>query len=499
VEEYLLYTLGHPEYYETLSNLQIQSTYLNSLKALLPQEWIIRRFDIWLQANPHQHTIKPQGFKIHLSSSLSYGETMIQRFVPICIRNDVQFKIAADPKIHRFLNSKRFPRHSSGKFATIYPQDEASFLSLLEALHHATTDLEGPYILSDKRYRDSKVVFYRYGGFQRIEEMRIDGMRRMMIRKSDGTLIPDERLPFFHLPEGIIDPVDADMDGSVDKEGSLLNDRYSVEEALSFSATGGVYRAIDQTNGSEVVIKEARPHTVNIAGPESQRCAIELLHHEYASLQRLRNLTCVPKIVDLFEEWEHTFLVESYFNGITLAEFRAHEDFIIMTKMDDQATLGLSCAIWRDICLRLLESIKAIHANGVIIGDLSPVNVLRNKDTGEVILIDFESAILADGNEDTLRFGARWFFPGFRRPEKQLSPSLGEDDDFYACGMVLYNLICPAQSMFELDKTHPRFQILDHFVEAGLPEDMRRIIRVLCDGDAEQAWHIAEEWDPMKW
>ena len=73
------------------------------------------------------------------------------------------------------MNSKRWARQGAGKFITIYPFDEDQFVSVIEQLHQATRQFEGPYILSDRRYKDSKVVFYRYGGMSPFKVLNIKG------------------------------------------------------------------------------------------------------------------------------------------------------------------------------------------------------------------------------------------------------------------------------------------------------------------------------------
>jgi hypothetical protein len=383
-------------------------------------------------------------------------------------------------------------RGGSGKFATIYPPNHDCFLKLIEALHQATKDLQGPYILSDKRYPGSKVVFYRWGGFQRIRDLRPDGIQRMMVHAPDGKLIFDDRLPYFKLPDWVADPFSGEA-GFADDNG-LLHDRYKVEKAIAFSNTGGVYYAEDQVSKLKVVIKEARPNTL-IWGPRKIALdAIAALKNEYATLECLRGLWCVPQPIEFYQEWEHTFLVQTYFDGIPLANFRALDEFIIMSRMDDREAIIRFSETWREICIGLLDAIDAIHERGVIIGDISPGNVLIRAETRALALIDFEGALLADAGEEITRLGTQWFNPGFRRPESRQAESLSTFDDSYSCGMLLYNLVCPIQSLFELDKSQPIFRILDHFVQAGLPLQIRAIIHALLDGHPGKARHLAQSW-----
>ncbi|QSQ25977.1 hypothetical protein JY651_14065 [Pyxidicoccus parkwayensis] len=489
MEEFSSYTISHREYFEALGRFPITRVYPDLLASLLPAGWKTSRFDVWLHAFPEGAELAPQGFKIHVSSTVAQAPEVLRRVVPVCVRAGVQFKHVADPGLLRFHNSKRSPRKASGKFIAVYPPDTPSFLTLIEALHQATKDLEGPYILSDKRYRDSKVVFYRYGGFQRMHQLNPDGSRRLMIREPGGALVEDERTPYFQLPAWVQDPLpDAE---EPEGDGELLNGRYQVEEAFSFSNTGGVYRAIDQRTGNTVCIKEARPRTDMWMGGELTVDSVSMLRRERDNLERLRGLPEVPELIELFQEWEHTFLVTSFVKGQPLSKVRVREDVIVLTHLEDANRVSRFCALLRDVTLRLLDAVEAIHARGLLVGDISPGNVLLDLESGELRLIDFEGA-LPLGEDSAV--SVQWFTPGFRHPERRGIQRLEPFDDFYACGMLLYSLVCPVQTLFELDRTRPVLRFLDHFVEEGLPVQVRRIIQSLLDGRADLARKEAESW-----
>jgi len=496
--EFTFYTFCHRDYFENLYKYRISSTYLNMLQQLVPIDWKISRSEVWVQATPADAKFKKQGFKIHLSSSVAGSEEMIRRFVPICVDADTPFKIAGDPTLLLFLNSKRYTRGGAGKFATIYPSDTSSFLDLLERLHAATMDLSGPYILSDSRYKTSKVAFFRYGGIQRIQELQLDGTRRMMIERPDGSMVPDRRTPYFELPEWVANPLEDQTPEAQESTPGLLNGRYEVGEALNFTNTGGVYKAVDRLTGRDVVIKEARPHTVLWAGADHVVDAVAALTQEHDCLKKLQGLPFVPELVEFYREWEHTFLVTSFFEGVSLARLRALEEFILLTRVDDLEQVVRFSNIWKRLCLNLLDAVDAMHARGVILGDISPGNVLMKRETGEIILIDFESAQIRSGNGELSGFGMNWFYPGFRRPERRANSHLTVEDDYYGCGMVLYNLLCPIQTIFELDKCHPITRILDYFIESGVPPETGQIICALLNARPEEARQIAHRWRPER-
>ncbi len=493
MEEFASFTYCDREYFEPLGRFPAAPVYADLLQTLLPPGWKTSRFDVWLQASPEHSVLAQQGFKIHISSPVAEAETVLRRVAPECIRAGVTFKLAADPNLLRFLNSKRYARGGSGKFMALYPPDEATFLSLCEALHQATKDLEGPYILSDKRYRDSKVVFYRYGGFLRMFRLRPDGTQQLVIQKPDGTYVPDARTAYFQLPKWVKDPL-PDAPETEDDSG-LLHGRYQVQDALAFTNTGGVYRAIDQQTGRTVCIKEARPHTETWLGADQTLDAVAALRREHDNLQRLQGLPWVPELFELFQEWEHTFLVTSLVPGEPLARVRVREDFIVLTRLDDPERVAHFCASLGDLTLRLLDAVEAIHARGVLVGDISPGNVLLNHDTGEIRLIDFEAAQVR-GEPSAL--SVQWFNAGFRAPHRRQLAMLEPFDDFYACGILLYNLVCPVQNLFELDPQHPLFRMLDHFVEEGLPARVRTLIQALLEGRADLARQEAASWTPAK-
>ena len=495
MNEFSYYTFSHRYFFDTLDSYSIQDDHSAILRELIPENWKLTRFEHWLQAShDDQKPLDLQGFKIHVSSAWSHAEETLRRVVPICVESDTCFKIVADSALLRFANSKRFGRGGSGKFIVIYPHDTESFIELIDAIAEATKGLEGPYILSDKRFKDSKVVFYRYGGFQRLFDLQIDGTRRSMIRNPNGELIEDRRLPYFELPFEMDDPF-PDVSTEDEEDDGLLAGRYQVEDAFAYTNTGGVYRAKDHKTGETVVIKEARPHTETWLGRETTVDAITALRKEHNALEKLAGLQCVPEAIDLFEEWEHTFLVTSFFPGDSLAELRATTDFIVMVNMDDPERVAQFCVQWKRLTLHLFEALDAVHARGLIVGDVSPTNVLYDQERDEICLIDFEGAFIPDHDHDSATFSVQWFNPGFRAPDRRQNTFLEPVDDYYAMGMLLYSMIIPSQSLYELDPQQPIFRFLDYFVEAGLPREVRDIIDALLTGNDAEARQIVDCWE----
>src|SRR5205823_13542919 len=97
-------------------------------------------------------------------------------------KGETAFKFVVDRAMLSLINSKVWPRGGSGKFITVYPRDNRAFLELIEDLDRATRTLTGPYILSDHRYKESRVVFYRYGGIKMNVALNIKGERVAVLK-----------------------------------------------------------------------------------------------------------------------------------------------------------------------------------------------------------------------------------------------------------------------------------------------------------------------------
>ena len=258
-----IYRLLHKDYHESFdAYVPQQSDFYDRVMAMLPQGWQIIRQGIWFCCGSSENVVPRQGWKIHISATLTNAHEVLSRVMTVLFRRgDTDFKFALDMSTLFLLNSKNWSRGASGKFITIYPGDNEKFLDLIEELHQATKDLQGPYILSDHRYKDSRVVFYRYGGMKLHTALHYKGERIPMLVRPDGTEEPDERLPYPSTPSWagcILSPESNDAEASTE-DSTLRNGRYEIQSALEFSNAGGVYLALDPRTGMNVVVKEARP------------------------------------------------------------------------------------------------------------------------------------------------------------------------------------------------------------------------------------------------
>ena len=444
-----MYTLSDELFYEPFEAHYEPSdeyaTLAADLLGELANDWVMTRDGVWLHVHPDmlsdsQFTLPVQGWKVHVSATAWNGASILKRADRIALLNQVPFKFALDRNILSLLSSKRWNRGGSGKFITIYPSDLSCFSNLLEQLHAELRDDEGPYILSDKRYKDCRVLYYRYGGIARTTRTDITGERIPVLISPDGEAVPDVRTPYFAPPAWVTDPFPSPP--SEQKEIALNGGRYLVKRALAFSNSGGVYLAEDRNTGAEVVIKEARAHTL-VDGRGND--AIKLLKKEQEILELIRDTGIAPRPVESFHEWENFFLVEEYVDGIDVRELMLTRSPLMRVKPSpDDARQYYD--VFRSMFRSFAQAVAALHERGVVFGDLSANNIKIDPSTYAVRLIDFEGAFRLGVDEPT-----PLYTPGFRDAlsvRKKKTP--GPQDDLYGLAAIMLYMLFPIHSLSSL-------------------------------------------------
>lgn len=482
------------EFFENISNYQSSlDDYVIEVRTMLPQKWKIEKIGMWYYVSPEELDLPEQGFKIHISAHLLNAKKILRLVALECIKEKTSFKFAIDKNILSFLNSKNCYRGSAGKFITIYPPNLDVFMRIIENIYLNTKNMKGPYILSDRAYKDSEIVFYRYGGFKAKEILTIDGTKKPVLLSPEGDLIEDERLPYFKLPDWVVDPFGGSKEVKY-KDSIILNKRYKVIEAIAFSNSGGVYKGIDLVTNQMIIIKEARPYTNFWSNRNIFLDSMKLLEKEFNLLKKLEDTSLVPKPIDIFKEWKHLFLVEEYVEGVPLSTFRASHEFLIAPFFNKFSKIKNFCTKFKIISTNLVKAISIIHNHNIILGDVSPNNILIDPKTLDVKFVDFEGAFDFDSSKIIKDFSSLWATPGFVSSQRILKRKVTYKDDYYSLGMVLYSLILPIQAFFDLDFSAIN-RFLKKWTENGLPEVIGEVITNLLKGKIKKVIAILNKWD----
>ena len=396
----------------------------------IPSGWSVRSDSTWRYLFPDEVNLPNQGWKIHLSSCPGEAQAMLDIVSGFLIGRKVAFKHLVSHGSLMRLNGKNANRSSSGKFITIYPETVEAFLDLLEILEDLLRDFHGPYVLSDVKYGEAP-VFFRYGGFRYLLKEGQDGISRLVIQRPDGSLLEDQRKPYFVLPDfvsvpfGIEKQVAARTNPSSDFESLFAP--YSILESLHFSNAGGVYRGVDRRTDCKIVAKEARSY----AGYSSSNCdAVNRLRHERLMLIRLQGIEGIPCYHSYKTICGHEFLIEEYRAGVTLQSWVA-SNYPFAFKEDNTLRYSKRALL---VARQILNLLNAVHDSGVALMDINPKNFIIDEGLG-VSLIDFEACSDVEG-ADSESLG----MPGFTSFRK----CSNRDRDEFGLACVLSYLFWPS-------------------------------------------------------
>jgi serine/threonine protein kinase len=459
------FSLFDQQWYEMQDRYRPGDELLQVVRSIVPTSCRMSRSNKWFHVQPEDAPITTQGWKIHISATPANCESILGIVTKICYEQNTAFKFTVDRRFVTLMLSKIWGREGSGKFITVYPHNDDHFREIIELFYTALKGFEASYILSDRRYKDSQTVYYRYGGISGFNILTLSGDRSFMLKAPDGTAVPDWRTPYWNPPSWVSDPfgTEDDEDG---EEATLKEGRYRIDNVLSFSVAGGVYLGTDLQNDSQVVIKEARPLT-NI--DEHGVDAAERLRREYRILQKLQGTGIGPEPLDFFQDWEHLFLVEEYIAGIDLGLIMTSSNPIIRifpTTEAKEAHIALLRKAWGQVA----RNLQVMHAKGIVYGDLSIKNVIVTElGQGDARFIDFESAW-----EEGVDTCSRITTPGYASPTS--TDHSGKADDIYGLGAIMLGSLFLINSLIALEpSTKPLFAEI-FGTELGIPEAIQQLI-----------------------
>lgn len=211
-----------------------------------------------------------------------------------------------------------------------------------------------------------------------------------------------------------------------------LKDRYRILQRIGGGGFGYVYKAIDETFGCSVAIKETREE---IADQVKLRRAFE------REARLLRNLKhdALPRVTDYFFEGQAQFLVMDFIEGEDLASLLSQR------LREHQGPFTFAEILpWAD---KILDALEYLHSRPepIIHRDIKPANI-KIADDGEVYLLDFGLAKGVAGQMSTVIDGqASSVVVGFTReyaPLEQLQDTANKpQSDVFAFAATLYHLL----------------------------------------------------------
>jgi len=266
--------------------------------------------------------------------------------------------------------------------------------------------------------------------------------------------------------------------------GSILRlrNRYRASRPLGKGGFGATFLAADEglPGFPSCVVKQLRPNTQSASVLKMAR---ELFEREAFTLGKIGNHPQIPRLLDYFEEDSNFYLVQEFVDGETLKqEFERRGTF---SEIDI-----------RKILAEIFPALGFMHENGVIHRDIKPANIMRRKQDGQLVLIDFGAVSSqvnkpsADEDLSGLLTNFAIGTPGFAPPE-QMAMRPVYSSDLYATAMsCLYLMTGRSPKDLPHDPYTGEINWKSH---VKLSDRMRIVFEKLLQQSVSQRFRSAEE------
>ncbi len=215
--------------------------------------------------------------------------------------------------------------------------------------------------------------------------------------------------------------------------GVLIAERYRVVRFIASGGMGLVFEVEDEEIGQRLALKALKPDMARV------ETSLERFRREIRLARRIRH----PNVCRLFEAGQHHlpkgraiwFLTMEHLPGKTLSEF-----------LTEQGPLSTERA--EPIVRQLVSGLGAAHRAGVAHRDFKPSNVILvpEGDALRAVITDFGLARTLIADEQTLsetltQTGQLMGTPAYFAPELLEGERLQSTGDFYALGVVVYEML----------------------------------------------------------
>ncbi|WP_339377774.1 serine/threonine-protein kinase, partial [Calothrix sp. NIES-2100] len=206
--------------------------------------------------------------------------------------------------------------------------------------------------------------------------------------------------------------------------GVVLRKRYKIIRLLGSGGFGDTYLAqdLDLPNHPFCVVKHLKSNNLN---PAVLQVARRLFNSEAETLYRLGNLhNQIPKLFAHFEENGEFYLVQEFVDGEDLGKEISPGKRL----SEDEVTQLLE---------EILEILAVVHQQNIIHRDIKPQNIMRRRQDGKIMLIDFGAVkeIMAVNAQEQTSATVPIGTPGYM-PSEQATGQPKLCSDVHAVGML---------------------------------------------------------------
>ena len=227
-------------------------------------------------------------------------------------------------------------------------------------------------------------------------------------------------------------------------EGSVIGNRYKIQEKIGNGGMATVYKALDQILNRYVAVKVLREEFT------TDEEFIKRFNAEAQSAARLIHPNIVS-VYDVGQEYNINYIVMELIQGKTLKQI-----------IEEDGHLSWKWAV--NIAIQIASALEMAHKNNIIHRDIKPHNIMITED-GVAKVTDFGIA-KAVSNSTITAFGTTLGSVHYFSPEHARGGYTDSKSDLYSLGVVMYEMVT---GKVPFDADTPVSIALKHMQEEPVP------------------------------
>lgn len=257
----------------------------------------------------------------------------------------------------------------------------------------------------------------------------------------------------------------------------LLMNRYRAVSMLGQGGFGRTFLAVDELKPSKprCVIKQFLPE---VKSPQGIKKAAELFEREAIRLDELGQHNQIPELLAFFDQENRKYLIQEFIDGNDLLQELATEGVFSQQQI-------------KELLDDLLSVLKFVHNNSVIHRDIKPENIIRRKQDGKLVLVDFgaaKEAIAADTSKTATIIGSASYIAPEQAAGKPKFAS-----DLYSLGATCLHLLTSIEPIDLFDTAEGEWNWRSHLQDNEIDYELSYVLDKLIEGATKRRFQSVEE------
>lgn len=257
----------------------------------------------------------------------------------------------------------------------------------------------------------------------------------------------------------------------------LLVDRYRAINLLGQGGFGRTFLAIDELKPSKprCVIKQFLPE---LKSKKAINKAAELFEQEATRLDQLGKHQQIPELLAFFNQEDRKYLIQEFIDGDDLAKELKTKGVFNQQQI-------------KELLADLLAVLKFVHEHHVIHRDIKPENIIRRKQDGKLVLVDFGAA-KETMDTDTSAVGTIIGSFAYIAPEQAVGKAKFASD-LYSLGATCLHLLTNIEPTDLFDTAEGEWMWRDYLRDNEIDYELSYILDKLVEGATKRRFQSVTE------